>query len=339
MALEGDEVGLENLFVDTSDTTVTFPNCPDVATEFFKPRRTSTRKTESIDEKIQAHIDRYDEYMQRTQRGVTIYGREKEERSCASSTSAPRKPPDKGINDKIQYHIDRYEEYMRKVEQGVTLFGQKEEKEDGKGTGRKRPAEKEASGVPAAKTATIEGQSMHAHDHQESVAIECYVCSVITESPVVFMPCEHKITCTDCAPRVKKCLQCRKDVKEKIWTILVNINSEGSGPEIGGRRSDNLRDDIEAEGLPNHQDPQTWDTWDHMIERERRDRIHEEPQGDSSNEQPAAVQGVEQGNRESPRQRQLLAHCSDREAPTGECCISFSRYPHEYSYGEVQDIV
>ena len=29
MALEGDEVGLENLFVDTSDTTVTFPNCPD----------------------------------------------------------------------------------------------------------------------------------------------------------------------------------------------------------------------------------------------------------------------------------------------------------------------
>ena len=33
MALEGEEVGLENLFVDTSDTTVTFPNCPDVATE------------------------------------------------------------------------------------------------------------------------------------------------------------------------------------------------------------------------------------------------------------------------------------------------------------------
>ena len=55
MALEGDEVGLENLFVDTSDTI--FPNCPDVATEFFKPQRTSTRKTESIDEKIQAYID------------------------------------------------------------------------------------------------------------------------------------------------------------------------------------------------------------------------------------------------------------------------------------------
>ena len=56
MALEGDQVGLEKLYLDTSDTTVTFPNCPDVATEFLKPQRTSTRKTESIDEKIQAHI-------------------------------------------------------------------------------------------------------------------------------------------------------------------------------------------------------------------------------------------------------------------------------------------
>ena len=44
MALEGDQVGLENLFVDQSDTTVTFPNCPDVATEFFQPQRTSTKK-------------------------------------------------------------------------------------------------------------------------------------------------------------------------------------------------------------------------------------------------------------------------------------------------------
>ena len=28
------------------------------------------------------------------------------------------------------------------------------------------------------------------------------------------------------------------------------------GPEIGGRRSDDLRDDVEAEGVPDHQDPQ-----------------------------------------------------------------------------------
>ena len=37
IALEGDQVGLSNIFIDTSDTTVTFPNCPDVATEFFQP--------------------------------------------------------------------------------------------------------------------------------------------------------------------------------------------------------------------------------------------------------------------------------------------------------------
>ena len=73
MALEGDEVGLENLFVDTSDTTVTFPNCPDVATEFFKPQRTSTRKPQkSIDEKLQEHIDVADEYLLRAQGGVTV---------------------------------------------------------------------------------------------------------------------------------------------------------------------------------------------------------------------------------------------------------------------------
>ena len=73
MALEGEEVGLENLFVDTSDTRVTFPNSPDVATEFFKPQRTSTRKPQkSIDEKLQEHIDVADEYLLRAQGGVTV---------------------------------------------------------------------------------------------------------------------------------------------------------------------------------------------------------------------------------------------------------------------------
>ena len=50
----------------------------------------------------------------------------------------------------------------------------------------------------------------------------CYICSVVTEALRVQ------------APRVKKCVQCRKDIKEKIWTILENIEPEGPGPEIGG---------------------------------------------------------------------------------------------------------
>ena len=51
----------------------TFPNCPDVATEFFKPQRTSTRKPQkSIDEKLQEHIDVADEYLLRAQGGVTV---------------------------------------------------------------------------------------------------------------------------------------------------------------------------------------------------------------------------------------------------------------------------
>ena len=66
MALEGDQVGLENLFVDQSDTTVTFRNCPDVATEFFQPQRTSTKKPDnSIDEKVKEALDVYDEYMRK----------------------------------------------------------------------------------------------------------------------------------------------------------------------------------------------------------------------------------------------------------------------------------
>ena len=61
MALEGDQIGLENLFVDQSYTTVTFPNCPDVATEFFQPQRTSTKKPDkSIDEKVKEALDVYD---------------------------------------------------------------------------------------------------------------------------------------------------------------------------------------------------------------------------------------------------------------------------------------
>ena len=39
MALEGDQVGLENIFVDKTDETVTFPNVPDVESLFFQPQR------------------------------------------------------------------------------------------------------------------------------------------------------------------------------------------------------------------------------------------------------------------------------------------------------------
>ena len=34
-----------------------------------------------MDEKVQEHVDRYDEYLPRAQRGLTLYGREKIERS------------------------------------------------------------------------------------------------------------------------------------------------------------------------------------------------------------------------------------------------------------------
>ena len=59
-----------------------FPNCPDVTSLFFQPQRSSTIKLDkSIDEKVQEHADRYDEYLPWVQRGLTMHGREKEWRS------------------------------------------------------------------------------------------------------------------------------------------------------------------------------------------------------------------------------------------------------------------
>ena len=65
--------------MDKSDETVTFPNCPDVESQLFQPQRSSTiKQNKSIDEKVQEHVDQYDEYLPRAQRGLTLCGREKE---------------------------------------------------------------------------------------------------------------------------------------------------------------------------------------------------------------------------------------------------------------------
>ena len=64
-----------------------FPNCPDVTSLFFQPQCSSTIKLDkSIDEKVQEHADRYDEYLPWVQRGLTLHGREKEWRGLFMST-------------------------------------------------------------------------------------------------------------------------------------------------------------------------------------------------------------------------------------------------------------
>ena len=68
--------------MDKSDGTVTFPNCPDAKSLFFHPQRSSTMKQDKyVDIKMQGHVDQYDEYLPRAQRGLTLCGREKEGRS------------------------------------------------------------------------------------------------------------------------------------------------------------------------------------------------------------------------------------------------------------------
>ena len=67
--------------MDKSDEIVTFPIYPDVESLFFQPQRSSTIKVNKcMDEKVQEHVDRYDEYLPRAQRGLTLCGREKEGR-------------------------------------------------------------------------------------------------------------------------------------------------------------------------------------------------------------------------------------------------------------------
>ena len=46
--------------------------------------------------------------------------------------------------------------------------------------------------------------------------VECRVCSQQTEAPVLFLPCSHRVACANCASRMKKCLECRAPIDEKV---------------------------------------------------------------------------------------------------------------------------
>lgn len=48
-------------------------------------------------------------------------------------------------------------------------------------------------------------------DEEEEGLPECMVCSD-NDSDTVFGPCGHIVTCSICASRVKKCLQCKEPV-------------------------------------------------------------------------------------------------------------------------------
>ena len=44
---------------------------------------------------------------------------------------------------------------------------------------------------------------------------DCLVCSENTAS-VLFRPCNHMVACESCASIMKKCVECRTEIQEKI---------------------------------------------------------------------------------------------------------------------------
>lgn len=49
---------------------------------------------------------------------------------------------------------------------------------------------------------------------EPTIENECSVC--LNKVPnVIFYPCEHKVTCNQCAPKLKTCPFCREDIKER----------------------------------------------------------------------------------------------------------------------------
>ena len=59
--------------------------------------------------------------------------------------------------------------------------------------------------------------------------VECGVCSEMA-LPVKFMPCGHSVVCSDCSPRMKKCLTC----KAVIETRSTTTSAVDQQPQPGG---------------------------------------------------------------------------------------------------------
>ncbi|XP_049797382.1 E3 ubiquitin-protein ligase MIB2 [Schistocerca nitens] len=53
-------------------------------------------------------------------------------------------------------------------------------------------------------------------DYHAPPPVECAVCSELGDENVRFEPCGHRVTCEECASRVKKCLRCGQVVNKRI---------------------------------------------------------------------------------------------------------------------------
>ncbi|XP_049843761.1 E3 ubiquitin-protein ligase MIB2 [Schistocerca gregaria] len=71
------------------------------------------------------------------------------------------------------------------------------------------------SAPPAPPPQAVEARAQ-SHGHSAPPPVECAVCSELGDENVRFEPCGHRVTCEECASRVKKCLRCGQVVNKRI---------------------------------------------------------------------------------------------------------------------------
>jgi E3 ubiquitin-protein ligase mind-bomb len=79
-----------------------------------------------------------------------------------------------------------------------------------------------------------------------SIGIECQVCCEVTTSPVLFIPCSHRVTCSDCAARMKKCIECKAVISEKVATTDTNNPGSPLSSDSGRDDASPIVKDLEA---------------------------------------------------------------------------------------------
>jgi E3 ubiquitin-protein ligase mind-bomb len=58
------------------------------------------------------------------------------------------------------------------------------------------------------------------------MGIDGVKCKLCDEDPcsVIFLPCRHKVCCTECSVRLKKCISCNEKIEEKLNSVKGNTS-------------------------------------------------------------------------------------------------------------------
>ncbi|KAL9962405.1 hypothetical protein ACROYT_G031506 [Oculina patagonica] len=78
--------------------------------------------------------------------------------------------------------------------------------------------------APRPSAATSAKKTQDAVNRADAAGVDCIICCENTAT-VTFQPCGHKITCTGCSLKRKRCLSCNAEIKQKIEAEGAPINA------------------------------------------------------------------------------------------------------------------